>query len=194
MIETSVAVVQGLVALSKLRRAKPRRALFDDHIEPIFQDMLVVHADYLESITTFMSEVADKTGQDILHRIDERKNRLAGHRAMLMAFPDAFELEESRWPAEVLDFAHAVRLYFRLPCPPDYEHVHGTLYGTLRELVAAYQEGRKKPWDWGRNPWRGQDYPAEWFREELRNGRQSLEQAWAEVVRSYTQAKLALYV
>jgi hypothetical protein len=110
MVQEMVSVVDKLVALIE-RRERREKAIFTELISPMFDELLIVHKDYI----AMFSDVLDRlrkpcTGTELMTFLVDRRQELEPVRMKLEAL--AKELRTVHEKSDVFRFARYVVYYF----------------------------------------------------------------------------------
>jgi hypothetical protein len=147
MIHDIIEVVEKIIDLLHGRSAHARQ-LFTDHVQPIYEELCRVDADYrnLFSETVDVTTREDTPYATILTWLRIRKRELEPLRTKVDALAAAL-IQHRALPAEVLRFCENIRDYFCLSAetaPESFFERGGTGYSTLIwEIESAMHSGNQ---------------------------------------------------
>ena len=68
MIGSVIQIIDRIIEFLKIRRSN-RRILFEDHIEPVYTELSLIHKDYLKSCRELMEFVSNGGGPQKLDNV-----------------------------------------------------------------------------------------------------------------------------
>ena len=111
LVEATISVVDRFLELLRFKK-KLSREVFDDHVEPIFQDLAIINSDYYTMLSE-ISEMARKPGSskgEIEAYLRVRRETLAPLRTKVASLADAIHAIDDETPLE--KFGKSVIDYF----------------------------------------------------------------------------------
>jgi hypothetical protein len=111
MVELILKVIDRLIDLLE-RGKKAKRAIFSDHIEPLFSDLALIHADYIAAMTEISEQVQSLSLRDLKVEMEKRRQTLAPLRAKVTALTHA--IHDCDFDEPIRRFAVAAIGYFDL--------------------------------------------------------------------------------
>jgi hypothetical protein len=142
MVELFLKLIDRLIDLLE-RQKKSKRAIFTDHIEPLFTDLAQIHSDYLTSLNEIAELINDpaRSGLAIRFEVAKRQRAFAPLRAKVAALSKAISAADFDKP--IKDFADEVCNYFVI-ATEDEDLVRPSAYSaTLRFLDwVLWERGR----------------------------------------------------
>ena len=188
MLDSGIAVADRLISLIKQRHEANRR-LFEDHLEPLFLDIAVVHDDYYSSLNelrlVLQESLSDKgkPAPRLATLVSTKRQQLLSLREKARAVTDALQ-ETPRVTAgeEARAFIEAAADYLRigsghLPDPPS-----GGYRSYYADLIEYLSEDRYE------NP----DDPRDSLGYRLLEAIGSLNNRWRVLTQAYARARVAL--
>lgn len=156
-----------------------RRKLFEDHLEPLFNDLTAIHTDYRSSFQAIHDMLVDGalSYQEIKEKTTELRAGLLHVRQKVRAYADALSENDKR-PDEAAELMVAIALYFMCATgDEDAEDPLVTRYTTLISILSGLD---------------GSPMYREAAVEEVSKLIVSVDNSWNWIVESYGAARVAL--
>lgn len=139
MIDLILSLLDRLKDLATIR-TENRRRLFEDHLEPLFNDLTSIHADYRKGFRTIHELLADASvsDQELKDKTTDLQAELLHVRQKVRAYAHALSMND-KFPAEAARLLDAVKAYFVFSSGDGTVRYPGqtgftTLYGVLADL------------------------------------------------------------
>jgi len=172
MVDGMLKIIDRLIDLLD-RRNKSKRLVFIEHLDPIFIDLTLIHADYLSSLRAFSELIHDpaSTGPILKAELVRRQEALAPLRSKVDAMSKAILSTDLDQP--IKNFARAAERYFQLTTKK-----RTTGYSTLLGLL----------------DWRAWDRPLSEERvfRHIEDVRGDIADRWSELTSAYAKVRLHL--
>lgn len=200
MIEALIKILDRLIELRKYQGER-LHTIFDRLVEPTFNDLLLIHGDYIEMFggvvsrlpTSLNPETSEKDTQEIQAAIAflaEKRREFEPARMKLRAFVAA--RQEASVPKEIADFFDALAEYFPIG-PGDLSSWKWSHSAALLERLRSYEQAQTSRS--GLSPTQKKFLPQDPIAADIKKEVLSLQmrhvEAWSRVCAAFAQAKVA---
>jgi len=139
LIDTLINIIDRVITLIRERQAHDRR-FFQDHVEPLYSDLTLIHTDYLKGLKDISVKLQhiintkEDWEADATLLVSEHADELAPIRAKVKALIKTVHTENSDTPKSTTDhFFYACAKYFLVSAKYEY-------FGKSKKDIAQYTQ------------------------------------------------------
>lgn len=190
MIDAGVKIIDRIIDLLRTREQN-KGELFEDFVQPLFEDMILIHQDYIRSLTSLIQEIDDLESEDQAYNVLlHRKSNLEHLRVKAHSF-----LEEAKKPKSLPKSANC----FFDACVQYFMMQSGQFIGTYKHHyidLLAFLSGEESTYVLPKNVQTENDLPAPKYSTEIARllllFLDCMKNKWSEVTAQYAYCRFNL--
>ncbi len=147
MIDTLLQLLDRVIQLSKYRKSKVR-TVFHELVQPLFEELLIVHANYIEMfeeatacLEDYLGPNSEQTVREVIDRLKQRRIEYEPVRTKLDAMAGAFFSASS----ELEQFGTALFYYFPKGYLSYNVRHHSTTFRVIEQLELLISKQKEEP-------------------------------------------------